>query len=221
MLLREVMNKNILIIDDNYDSRQILSKILESENYKTFLASNEREALDILSSNKINLILLDLKLGKESGFEVSRKLKQNNSYKDIPIVAISVSQLEEDIVNAINSGAIDFIGKPFNKRVLITRIKSILSLKEKEEQLIQLIEKTKHQQDLLSQEADFSKKLNQFLDKDSKRNFIKSIFPSFIEAKLFSIFIIDDEKRSFKLFVSNHSDLEPNLLVPIDRKKIQ
>jgi len=214
------MNKNILIIDDNYDSRQILSKILESENYKTFLASNEREALDILSSNKINLILLDLKLGKESGFEVSRKLKQNNSYKDIPIVAISVSQLEEDIVNAINSGAIDFIGKPFNKRVLITRIKSILSLKEKEEQLIQLIEKTKHQQDLLSQEADFSKKLNQFLDKDSKRNFIKSIFPSFIEAKLFSIFIIDDEKRSFKLFVSNHSDLEPNLLVPIEKNTI-
>ena len=214
------MNKNILIIDDNYDSRQILSKILEAENYTTFLANDEKEALNILSNNKIDLILLDLKLGKESGFEVSKKLKQNDKYKNIPIIAISVSQLEEDIVNAINSGAIDFIGKPFNKRVFITRIRSILSLKEKEEQLINLIEKTKHQQELLSQEAEFSKKLNQFLDMDSKRNFIKEIFPSFIEAKLFSIFIIDDEKRSFKLFVSNHPDLERNLIVPIKNNTI-
>jgi len=214
------MSKNILIIDDNYDSRQILSKILEGEGYNSFLASNEREALNILAKNKIDLILLDLKLGKENGFEVSKKLKHSDSYKNIPIVAISVSQLEEDIVNAINSGAIDFIGKPFNKRVLITRIRSILSIKEKEEQLIQLIEKTKHQQELLSQEAEFSKKLNQFLDMDAKRNFIRSIFPSFIGARLFTIFIIDDEKRSFKLFVSNHPNLEPNLIVPIEKNTI-
>jgi len=194
------MSKNILIIDDNYDSRQILSKILEGEGYNSFLASNEREALNILAKNKIDLILLDLKLGKENGFEVSKKLKHSDSYKNIPIVAISVSQLEEDIVNAINSGAIDFIGKPFNKRVLITRIRSILSIKEKEEQLIQLI--------------------NQFLDMDAKRNFIRSIFPSFIGARLFTIFIIDDEKRSFKLFVSNHPNLEPNLIVPIEKNTI-
>ncbi len=214
------MNKSILIVDDDPDSRQILNKILKDDGYTPFLATNEKEAFQILSKVDIDLILLDINLGKVSGLEVCRQLKSTDEYKNIPIIAISVSHMEEDIVNALESGAIDYIVKPFYKKVLLTKIKSILSIKEKEEELIKLINQTTKHQKLLTQEAEFSKNLNQFLDMETKRNFIKEYFPDFLGARLFSIFIIDEEIRSFKLFVSNHPNLEYDLIVPIEKSTI-
>ncbi len=214
------MEKNILIVDDDPDSQQILDKILSDNGYKTFIAQNKEDVKRIISDTKIDLILLDINLGSISGLDICKELKASDKYKDIPVIAISVSSVEEDIVNALETGVIDYITKPFYKKVLLTKIKSIISIKEKEEELINLINKTTKQQKLLSQEAEFSKNLNQFLDMDTKRNFIKEYFPDFLGARLFSIFIIDEETRSFKLFVSNHPNLEYNLIVPIEKNTV-
>lgn len=221
------MKKSLLIVDDDFDTRFILKKILENEGYEISLAQNEVETFEVLSQVPVNLILLDLKLGNTSGFEICKKIKNNINFSSIPIISITVSRLEEDMIKAIEYGFVDLIGKPFNNKILTTKIASVIRFKEEEEQLrrsrkelIKLNRYTSIQKDLLSQEAEFSRDLNQFLDAESKKEFIKERFSSFVGARLFTIFSIDENKREFKLFVSNHEDLPLNLVLPVDRDSI-
>ena len=71
------MKKSLLIVDDDFDTRFILKKILENEGYEISLAQNEVETFEVLSQVPVNLILLDLKLGNTSGFEICKKIKNN------------------------------------------------------------------------------------------------------------------------------------------------
>ena len=221
------MKKNILIVDDDFDTRFILKRVLENEGYQIYLAKDEVETFDTLSHNAVHLILLDLKLGNTSGFEICKKIKNNINLASIPIISISVSQLEEDMIKAIEYGFVDFIGKPFNNKVLTTKIASIIRFREEEEQLrksrrelIRLNRYTSIQKELLSQEAEFSRDLNQFLDAESKKAFLRERFSSFVGARLFTVFSIDENTREFKLFISNHEELPQNLVVPIDKESI-
>jgi len=221
------MKKNILVVDDDFDSRNILKKYLEKENYGVELARNDSEAFRALAAREVHLVLLDLKLTDTSGFEICKKAREDSKYSDVPIIAISVSQLEEDIVKAIECGANDFIAKPFNYRILLAKIVSLLTLKEEKahlrknrEKLIELIKSTSNQKNVLSQEAEFSRDLNQFLDADLKKAFIKEKLSGFLGIRLFTIFTIDENEREFRLFVSNHPDIPQNFIVPIDRESI-
>ncbi len=221
------MKKNILIVDDDFDTRFILKRILENEGYQIFLAKDEEETFDSLSRSPIHLILLDLKLGNTSGFEICKKIKNNINIASIPIISISVSQLEEDMIKAIEYGFVDFIGKPFNNKILTAKIASIIRFREEEEQLwksrrelIRLNRYTSLQKELLSQKAEFSRELNQFLDAESKMVFLRERFSGFIGAKLFTVFSIDENTREFRLFITNHEDLPANLVVPVDKESI-
>jgi two-component system cell cycle response regulator len=221
------MKKTVLIIDDDFDTRNILKKNLQNEGYKVALARNESEALMRLSKDEVHLILLDLMLKGSTGFDFCKKVRSNENYVGIPIIAISVSQLEDDVIKSIEFGANDFVEKPVNNRVLMAKIGSFLTLREEEknlrenrEKLLELIQWTTGQKELLSQEADFAQELNQFLDAELKREFIREKLSNFLSAKLYSLFTIDESEREFKLFVSNHQDLPVNLNVPIDRKSI-
>jgi len=221
------MKKTILIVDDDYDARNILKKNLQGEGYQVKSAQNEKEALKVLQGGGIHLILLDLMLKGSSGFEVCRKIKAEDAWMGIPVIAISVSQHEEDVVKIIELGAADFIEKPVNHRILAAKIASILSLKDGEvslrenrQKLLELIEYTGSQKDLLSQEAEFVQALNQLLDAELKKEFIREKLPHFLDAQLFSLFTIDENERVFNLFATNHPDIPAGLEVPIDRKSI-
>ncbi len=221
------MKKTILIIDDDFDTRNILKKNLQNGGYKVALARNESEALMKLSKDDIHLILLDLMLKGSTGFDICRKVRSNENFGGIPIIAISVSQLEDDVIRSIEFGANDFVEKPVNSRILMAKIASFLTLREEEknlrenrEKLLELIQWTTSQKELLSQEADFAQELNQFLDAELKKEFIREKLSNFLSAKLYSVFTIDESEREFKLFVSNHHDMPANLTVPIDRKSI-
>jgi diguanylate cyclase (GGDEF)-like protein len=221
------IKKNILIVDDDFDTRFILKRILEGEGYVVSLAKDEEETFDVLTDSSVHIILLDLKLGSTSGFEICKKIKSNMNLTNIPIIAISASTLEEDMIKAIDYGFVDFIEKPFNNKILKAKIASIIRIKEEEEQLrksrkelIRLNSYTSLQKELLRQEAEFSRDLNQFFDAESKKAFIRERFSSFLGARLFTIFSIDESRREFKLFSTNHEDLPSNLVVPIDRESI-
>ncbi len=222
------MEKHILIIDDDYDTRNILKRILMNEGFSISLAKNGSEAFKVLEDDKpVHLVLLDLRLKGQSGFTICKKLRGNPAYTGVPIIAISVSQLEEDIVKAIENGANDFIEKPVNNRILTAKIKSILELKEEEEnlrehrkKLLQLIESTSKQKELLSQEAAFTQDLNQFLDAELKKAFIREELSPFIGARLFSLFTIDEYERELRLFTTNHRDIPANFSIPIDRESV-
>jgi len=221
------MKKTILIIDDDYDSRNILKKNLQTEGYRVKSAKNESEAFKTLSGGDIQLILLDLMLEGTSGFALCRKIKAENDYMTIPVIAISVSQHEEDVIRIIELGAADFIEKPINHRILSAKIASLLTLKDEEkilrenrEKLLGLIEYTNSQKDLLSQEAAFAQELNQFLDEEQKKEFIRENLSHFIGANLFSLFTIAEDKKLFTLFVTNHPDIPAGFEIPISKRSI-
>ncbi|HRG01936.1 MAG TPA: response regulator [Bacteroidia bacterium] len=113
----------ILVIDDEPQIRKLLNITLQSNDYKVKEAVNAREGLSMAANHPPDLILLDLGLPDESGHVVLEKLRE---WYTKPIIILSVQSSEEDIVKALDSGANDYLVKPFRTGELLARIRSLL-----------------------------------------------------------------------------------------------
>ncbi len=111
----------ILIIDDEAQIRKLLKIALESESYKTLAASSGKEGLVVAAHHNPDLVLLDLGLPDVSGHKVLIELKQ---WFTNPIIILSVQNNEDDIIEALDNGASDYLTKPFRTRELLARIRS-------------------------------------------------------------------------------------------------
>jgi len=132
--MKNIINKlkrYILIAEDEFINQEILKEILSSE-YELLIANNGSEALDILNSTTmpISLMLLDLNMPIMDGFTLIKKLKNDDEYKNIPIIVITGDKKSE--LEALNSGAVDFITKPFDlPEIIMARINRSIELSEK------------------------------------------------------------------------------------------
>lgn len=118
------MNKSrILLIDDEAQVRKLLEITLESEGYQVFKAENGREGVRMAAMHQPDLILLDLGLPDVSGQEVLTEIR---SFLDRPVIILSVLNEEEEIVRALDSGAQDYLTKPFRSAELLARIRNVL-----------------------------------------------------------------------------------------------
>ena len=121
----ELLNKNILLVDD--DSRNIftLTSILESAEAEVFSAFNGKEAIEVLEDDKkIDLILMDIMMPVMDGLKAIEKIKANPKFKDIPIIAITAKNMLEDKQKCLDAGANDYIPKPLDHSSLIGTIKA-------------------------------------------------------------------------------------------------
>ena len=116
----------ILIIEDEKDIGELLEYNLQKEGFDTILANNGESGLRVAKKEKPNLLILDLMLPGIDGLDVCRLIKSDNDIKNISIVMLTALGQEEDIVKGLESGADDYITKPFSFKVLIARIKSVL-----------------------------------------------------------------------------------------------
>ncbi|MDR1962511.1 MAG: response regulator [Planctomycetaceae bacterium] len=120
----------ILVVDDEPVNIQVLKNILSIRNYSVSQAYNGHEALDLIKSGKIfDLVLLDVMMPKMSGYEVCRHLREQYSLFDLPILMLTAKHQLQDILLGFQSGANDYIEKPFDKEELLARIKTHLELK--------------------------------------------------------------------------------------------
>ena len=108
--------KTILIVEDNTDIHNYIKEVLEKEKYKVVDSYSGTEALMVLEREKVDLILLDLMLPGLNGEDIIKKVK------DIPIIVLSAKISPEDKVNALLSGANDYLTKPFSTEELLARI---------------------------------------------------------------------------------------------------
>ena len=122
----EFEKNRILIIEDESDIGELLEYNLQKEGYDTILANNGESGLQIAKKEKPNLLILDLMLPGIDGLDVCRLIKSDSNIKDISIVMLTALGQEEDIVKGLESGADDYITKPFSFKVLIARIQSVL-----------------------------------------------------------------------------------------------
>lgn len=121
----EKNNHRILVVDDEQDLCEILKFNLETEGYEVDTANSAEEALT-LDIASFDLLLLDVMMGEMSGFALARKLKAEESTKDIPIIFLTARDTENDTVTGFNLGADDYISKPFSIREVMVRVRAVL-----------------------------------------------------------------------------------------------
>ncbi len=125
------MQKNplILIVDDLPQNIELLEAYLAPYGYEIVTASNGAEALEKLASHPIDLILLDVMMPIMDGFEVARRVRQNDTMRLLPIILVTALHETEDRVKGIEAGCDDFISKPVDKSELVARVRSLLKVK--------------------------------------------------------------------------------------------
>jgi signal transduction histidine kinase len=130
-------NDLVLIVDDNPNNIQVLATIMAEYGYELGIAQNAYEVYKFLAENTPVLILLDVEMPDIDGYEVCRTIKANSHYKDIPIIFLTVKNEIEDIIKGFDLGAVDYMTKPFNRKELISRVRTHIALKQSRDELEQ------------------------------------------------------------------------------------
>ena len=121
------MAEKILVVDDEWELRNLLTEFLTGEGYDVIQASNGEEALELAEKEEPQVILLDIKMPGIDGIEVCRRLKEEDQTRFIPV--IMVTALEDRDVDAFVEGADDFVTKPFSLMEFSFRVRSMLRIK--------------------------------------------------------------------------------------------
>lgn len=117
----------IAIVEDDMKIREELSKLLKNNGYE-IIESNDFENIPLLIKNsEVDLVLLDINLPFENGYEICRKIKENNN---IPIIFVTSRDSKEDEIMSIKVGGIDFITKPYDTIILLEKIKRAINLSD-------------------------------------------------------------------------------------------
>jgi two-component system alkaline phosphatase synthesis response regulator PhoP len=119
--------KKILVVDDEVDLVKTIQFALEAEGYQVLVSYNGEDALNQSRKENPDLILLDLMLPKLDGYKVCRLLKFDEQYKHIPIVMLTAKTQQKDRLLGMETGADEYITKPFDMGELTEKIKAYLS----------------------------------------------------------------------------------------------
>ena len=113
------MQKRILVVDDDTMNLMRTKMILEKQ-YEVVLAESGERALYLLRNEKIDLVLLDIAMPKMNGIETFERMKESSV--DIPVIFLTASGHEEDVMSAIRLGAVNYLKKPFQPQELLKRV---------------------------------------------------------------------------------------------------
>ncbi|MFA5354724.1 MAG: HD domain-containing phosphohydrolase [Thermodesulfovibrionales bacterium] len=120
----------VLCIDDEEMNLRLLEAFLVPRGYDVILAGGGKAGLEILRSRAVDIVLLDVMMPELSGFEVCREIKEDESLRNIPVIMVTGLSSSADRIRGIESGAEDFISKPFVKGEVLARIKMLLKVRD-------------------------------------------------------------------------------------------
>ena len=120
------MKAKIFIVEDEPSIVTLVKYNLEKENYKVFFSHNGEEGLKEIKKTDPDLVLLDWMLPDLSGIEICKALKKDPKYKHLPIIMLTAKNQDEDKVLGLNTGADDYLSKPFSHSELIARVNALL-----------------------------------------------------------------------------------------------
>jgi len=115
-------DKSLLVVDDDENNRDILSRRLEKEGYTVATASNGNEALQLLRFEQFDLVLLDVMMPGMDGYEVLLRIKADSNSLDTPVIMISAVKENNCVIKCLELGASDYLLKPYNMSVVKSRI---------------------------------------------------------------------------------------------------
>lgn len=117
--------KHILIVEDNQLTAKGLQYLLEQANYRVFVAHDYKTAISLMSSEQIDLAVLDVGLGEASGYDLASNMRSN--FPKTPFLFLTAKDSQGDVIRGLELGASDFVTKPFHSRELLLRIRNTLT----------------------------------------------------------------------------------------------
>lgn len=120
------MAQKILVAEDDRSIQSLISFKLKNSGFEVFTVGNGAEALDFLSKNAVDLVLIDLMMPVMSGKEALVALRKNEATKGLPVIILTAKTLENEVIEGLSLGADDYIKKPFSPSELVARVKNVL-----------------------------------------------------------------------------------------------
>ncbi|MHC1764462.1 MAG: adenylate/guanylate cyclase domain-containing protein [Verrucomicrobiia bacterium] len=124
------VGQRILVVEDTPANIQTLAAILKQQGYLISVATNGKQALEVLGRLQPDLILLDVMMPEMDGFETCRRLKASEQWRQIPVIFLTAKTETTDIVQGFELGAVDYVAKPFNAHELLARVNTHLTMDE-------------------------------------------------------------------------------------------
>jgi len=125
-----VASPRILVVDDTPANIQSLAATLKEKGYQISVATNGKQALDVLARVQPDLVLLDVMMPEMDGFETCRRIKASEQWQHIPVIFLTAKTETTDIVQGFELGAVDYVAKPFNAHELLARVNTHLTMDE-------------------------------------------------------------------------------------------
>lgn len=113
----------LLVVEDDPEMSEMMAAFLRKSGFMVFLAVNQNEITKVMDAGRIDLILLDVMLGRENGLDICHSLRQEY---DIPIILVSALSADDQRMQGYQVGADDYIAKPFNPELLLARVRAVL-----------------------------------------------------------------------------------------------
>ncbi len=120
------MKKKIMIVDDLYGNRYLVEEIFDD--YEVYSAADGEKMRELLKTVTPDVILMDVNLPDQDGFELTKELKRHTATKDIPVIFLTVHNTSTYVIRGIKAGGSDFIVKPFNEQELKSRVEKVLEV---------------------------------------------------------------------------------------------
>ncbi len=114
----------VLVVDDDENNRDVLGRVLQLKGYAVVLAASGPEALEIVSSKPVDLVLLDIMMPDVSGLDVLKALRASHARDALPVIMATAKDQPKDVVDALEMGANDYVTKPLDFAVVMARIEA-------------------------------------------------------------------------------------------------
>jgi len=131
------LGARVLLVDDQPANLDVLCEVLEAKGYRVLLASSGQTALKIAARVIPDLVLLDVMMPEMDGYEVCRRLKQDETTREIPIIFITARDLKDDVVAGFQAGGVDYITKPFQEDEVLVRVRTHVRLNRLTQELVE------------------------------------------------------------------------------------
>ncbi len=160
----------ILAVDDDIHNLELIKSILDTNNsYHLITENNSGNVLSLVQSTPFDLIILDITMPDISGLELCKDIKQLPEYKNIPILFLTAQNNSSDMVSGFESGAVDYIIKPFIPKVLLARISTHLTLKKSRDEINDYLDLVEANNKLITDSLLYAQKIQNALFPDKEK----------------------------------------------------